>query len=166
MANELQSSGNSLSNTWLNRSSSVHNSLLSSKITLTSYIATNKEIFKISSVLELNNNIDQKNHYEIKEELIWKKSFKNLSKNKMFSFTNNDFITSKSKWEDEGFVVSNDLSIFNYFIKANQPALLDKNKRVFDATSLLDQNKFLLGYIDEDYAKYLDLSMRSFLKKK
>ena len=60
LANELQSSGNSLSNTWLNRSSSVHNSLLSSKITLTSYIATNKEIFKISSVLELNNNIDQK----------------------------------------------------------------------------------------------------------
>ena len=160
LANELHVSGSSLSTTWLNTKRVNYESLLSSSITLTSYLSIGSELLKVSSELRLSESLEKKYIYEIVEEKIWKKSIKKFTKKNLFSFSEANYITSKTQLEDKGLIVSNDLSMFSYYIKTNYVEFSRKEHKIFNLTSLLGENPFLFeNYIDEDYAKYLDPSI-------
>lgn len=160
LANELHTSKRPLSATWINRPNSKFMSLLNNKIILTTYLSSDKELFKVSTILELSNSLDQKYQYEITEEMIWKKKINNLTKAKIFSFSDNDFVTSKTIRETEGFVISNDMSMFSYYINSDYPESSKTIKAIFNATALLEVNELVFeNRIDENYAKYLDPSI-------
>lgn len=160
LTNELHLSGRSLNSTWINQMRGNVEGLLSSEIVLTSYISYRNDLIKIDSTIKQSSLLDQKNIYEVVEEKIWKKSFKNISKKELFTFKSSDYVTSKMDMEAKHVIVSNDISILKYFIKLSYANVLEQRSLVYDLTTLFDDYRGLLEHsIDENYAKYLDPSI-------